>query len=66
MTTFLYLCHLNVVGFRVIFICSADQQSEKRIKLLAAVSVYGTTNGPNHGKDKQALKPVCDLQSEGY
>ena len=45
----------------MIFICSADQQSEKCVKLLATVAVYRATNGPNQGKDKQTLKPVGDL-----
>jgi len=46
----------------MILVCSANQQPEKRIKLLPTVSVYCATNGPHYGEDKQALKPVGDLK----
>jgi len=57
-----YLGHLDVVWFRVVFIRTTDQQSEKCVKLLPTVSIDCSTNGPHHSKDKQALKPTGYLR----
>jgi len=57
-----YLGHLDVVWFGMVLIRTANQQSEKSVKLLPTVTVDCSTNGPHHGKDKQALKPAGYLR----
>ena len=60
----LHLGHLDIAGFGMILVGSADQKPKKRVKLFPTVAVYCTTDWPNHSKDKKTLKPTGYLRTE--
>ena len=48
----IYLAQFNVFWFRVIFVSTADQQSEECVKFLSALSSNGTSHTPDHREQK--------------